>query len=106
MKFNSIIRSSLAGVTSVALGLGAVSCSRDYTPAYVYSVSASTGVVSAFAVDYQSGILTQISGSPFASQAGLNPVGVIASPNSRYIYVIGGSQASVVQPFTVGTDGK
>lgn len=105
MKFNRIIRSTLATAASAALGLGTVSCSRDYTPAYVYSVSASTGVVSAFAVDYQSGILTQISGSPFTGQS-TNPVGVISAPNGRYIYVISGTHEAQIQPFAVGTDGK
>ena len=65
MKFNTINSTAKAALLSLAIGLGTVACSRDYTAAYVYSVSNSTGQVSAFAVDYQSGVLTQISGSPF-----------------------------------------
>jgi len=105
MKFTSLFRSSLAAATSLALGLGTTACSRDYTAAYVFATSAQTGTVSAYAVDYQSGILTQISGSPFASQTG-NPVGLVASPNNENIYVIGGTQTSAVEWFQVGTDGK
>jgi len=106
MKFNTIVKSALAAATSLALGLGTVACSRDFTVAYVYSVSASNGTVSAFGVDYQSGELTQLNGSPFATNVGSNPVTVISHPNGRFIYVISGSQGSSVEPMAVGSDGK
>ena len=106
MKFNKKFRTALAVATSLAMTFGAVACSRDYTVAYVFSTSASNGTVSAYAVDYQSGELTQISGSPFASQVGNNPVTLIAAPNQKFIYIIGGSQSSTVEEMAVGTDGK
>lgn len=106
MKFTSFFRSSLAAATSLALGLGTTACSRDYTAAYVYATSASTGSVSAYAVDYQSGILTQISGSPFAGQVGANPVTLVADSTNENLYVIGGTQSSAVEWFKIGTDGK
>ncbi len=105
MKCNTIVRNALATATSLAMTLGLTACSRDYTAAYVYSVSAANGTVSAFAVDYQSGVLTQISGSPFATQF-TNPVTLVASPNGKFVYVIGGTQNSQVETFAVGTDGK
>jgi 6-phosphogluconolactonase (cycloisomerase 2 family) len=105
MKFNTMIRNAMAVTLSLGLGLGAVACSRDYTADYVYSVSSSNGTISAFAVDYQTGILTQISGSPFGTQLS-NPTTVVSTPNGAYIYVIGGSQNSAVEEFAVGTDGK
>jgi 6-phosphogluconolactonase (cycloisomerase 2 family) len=105
MKFNRMIRNAMAATLSAGLGLGTVACSRDYTADYVYSVSAQNGTVSAFAVDYQTGILTQITGSPFATQF-TNPSTVVATPNGAYIYVVSGNQNSAVEEFAVGSDGK
>ena len=105
MKFNTITRSALAASLSLAIGLGAVACSRDYTAAYVYAVSNSTGAVSAFSVDFQSGVLNQISGSPFSTNL-TNPITVVAAPNGKTIYVIGGSQQAQVVAESVGSDGK
>jgi 6-phosphogluconolactonase len=106
MKFTKKFRTAFAVATSLAISFGAIACSRDYTVAYVFSTSASGGTVSAYAVDYQSGELTQIAGSPFTAQAGNNPSTLIAAPNQKFIYVIGGSQADVVEEMAVGTDGK
>ena len=80
MKRNRIGRAGLATIMSLALGLGVTACSRDYTVAFVYATSAQGGGVSAFNVDFQSGSLVQIAGSPFTS--GLrNPVSLIVAPN-------------------------
>jgi 6-phosphogluconolactonase len=105
MKCNTLVRNSLATVTSLALALGITACDRDYTVAYVYSVSSANGTISAYAVDYQDGQLNQISGSPFGTQM-TNPITVVAAPNNKTVYVIGGSQNSTVEAFQVGTDGK
>jgi 6-phosphogluconolactonase (cycloisomerase 2 family) len=105
MKFNTIYRPAMAVAVSLALGFGTTACIRDYTSDYVYSVSNSTGQVNAYAVDYQSGVLTQISGSPFASNL-TNPTSVIAAPNGKTIYIIGGSQNANVEVMSVGSDGK
>jgi 6-phosphogluconolactonase len=105
MKFNTMTRTGMAAVTSLALALGVTACSRDYTAAYVYSVSSSAGTVSAYAVDYQSGVLTQLSGSPFATQF-TNPQTVVSTPSGKFIYVVSGNQNAQVEPFAVGTDGK
>ena len=105
MKFNAMIRTALAGATSLAIALGTTACSRDYTAAYVYSTSASNGTISGFAVDYQSGVLTPLAGSPFASQLS-NPTTLVPTPNGKFLYVIGGTQNAAVQEFSVGTDGK
>jgi 6-phosphogluconolactonase len=105
MKFNRITRNALAAGMSLAVGLGLAACSRDYTAAYVYAVSSATGSVSAFAVDYQTGVLTQLSGSPFASQFS-NPISVVAAPTNKTIYVIGGTQNAEVEQYSIGSDGK
>jgi 6-phosphogluconolactonase len=105
MKFNNISRIAMATAASLAIAFGTTACIRDYTSDYVYSVSNSTGKVSAYAVDYQSGVLTQISGSPFGTNL-TNPSTLVAAPNGKTIYIIGGSQNNQVQAMPVGTDGK
>jgi 6-phosphogluconolactonase (cycloisomerase 2 family) len=105
MKFNIMVRSAIYAATSLALGLGFVACSRDYVAAYVYVPSSASGSVSGYAVDSENGVITQISGSPFSSGLG-NPSTLVASPNGKFIYVIGGSQNSEVVEFAIGTDGK
>jgi 6-phosphogluconolactonase (cycloisomerase 2 family) len=106
MKFNRMIRNAMATTLSAGLGLGTVACSRDYTADYVYSISASNpSTVSAFAVDYQTGILTQITGSPFQTNFS-NASTIVSTPNGAYVYVISGSFNSAVQAFAVGSDGK
>ena len=104
MKWKSIGRAALATGMSLGIGLGATACSRDYTVAYVYATSAQTGTISAFAVDYQSGALTQITGSPFQG-TGTTPVAIVPSPNGKYIYVVN-NFTSAIGVYAVGTDGK
>ncbi len=100
-------RAALATALSLALSLGATACSRDYTVGYVYATATTTGtagVVDGYAIDYQSGALTQLSNSPVQSE-GRNPVFLTASPNGRYVYVLNRDDSDVVE-FAVGTDGK
>ena len=105
MKFNSMVRTGVAMAASLAAVLGISACNRDYTVAYVYSVSSSNGTISAYAVDYQSGVLTQISGSPFSTQFS-NPSTVVATPSGKNIFAISGNQQAQVESFGIGTDGK
>ncbi|HZL24893.1 MAG TPA: beta-propeller fold lactonase family protein [Acidobacteriaceae bacterium] len=118
MKRYRIGRAALATMMSLALGLGVTACSRDYTVAFVYATSAQGGGVSAFNVDYQSGSLVQIAGSPFTSGM-RNPVTLVVAPNQtsttatpsnnnsgKFLYVIGGTQDDAVAEMAIGTDGK
>ncbi len=105
MSLKNIVRSAAVGGASLALALGLTACSRDYTVAWVYSVSASNGTISAYGVDFETGILNQVTGSPFATPF-TNPVKVVAAPNNKFVYVVGGSQDAQVEEFAVGTDGK
>ena len=104
MKFKSIGRAVLATGMSLAIGFGATACSRDYTVAYVYATSQNNNEVSAFAVDYQSGALTQLNGSPFTG-TGDKPVAIVAAPNGKFLYTINNKDSSVTE-FAIGTDGK
>lgn len=94
---------------SLAVGLGMTACSRDYTSDYLYVTCATkttTGGISAYAVDYQSGALTPLADSPIPS-GGNNPVSLVASPNQKFIYVINNAApSSNVVEFEIGTDGK
>lgn len=108
MKFKTITRSAIATGLSLALGLGAVACSRDYTAAYVYSVTnPTTGAVqvNGYGVDYQTGEISQISGSPFTTNF-TNATTVVAAPNGKTLYVIAGNQNSAVEAMSIGSDGK
>lgn len=106
MNWNAIGRGSVAALVSAALGFGTISCSRDFTVAYLYSTAAqgTTGLVNGYLVDYQSGALTQLANSPTMS-GGRNPVTLVAAPSGKYIYVLNRDDSSIVQ-FAVGTDGK
>ncbi len=105
MSLKNIVRRAAVGGASLALALGLTACSRDYTVAWVYAVSAANGTISAYGVDYQTGILNQVAGSPFATPF-TNPIKIVAAPNNKFVYVIGGSQDAQVEEFSVGTDGK
>ena len=83
-------------------------CSRDYTVGYLYVTAARTALISAYAIDYQSGAVQQLSDSPIPSSSGqtnANPVALVASPNGLYLYVVNHDVSQVAQ-FDVGTDGK
>ncbi len=105
MSLKNIVRRAAVGGASLALALGLTACSRDYTVAWVYAVSASNGTISAYGVDFETGILNQVAGSPFTTPF-TNPVRIVAAPNNKFVYVIGGSQNAQVEEFAVGTDGK
>lgn len=89
--------SRIASATLLTGALGLTACTRDYTVAYVYATAANAGI-NEYAVDYQSGALVPINGSPVA--AGNNPTKIIASPNGLFIYVINQND-STIQEFAV-----
>jgi 6-phosphogluconolactonase (cycloisomerase 2 family) len=72
-------------------------CTRDYTVAYLYATAANAGI-NEYAVDYRSGALVPIAGSPVA--AGNNPVKIIATSNSLNVYVLNQGD-STVQLFSI-----
>jgi 6-phosphogluconolactonase len=107
MSLTKIGRGAAAAMMSLAMGFGLTACTRDYTVAYVYVTTAPKngqgGGVAEYAVDYQSGSLVGLTGSPIA--AGNNPSGLVAAPNGLFIYVLNHDD-STVQEYAVGTDGK
>ena len=107
MSLNKIGRGAAAAMMSLAMGFGLTACTRDYTVAYVYVTTAPKngqgGGVAEYAVDYQSGSLVGLTGSPIA--AGNNPTTIVAAPSGLFLYVLNHDD-STVQEFAVGTDGK
>jgi 6-phosphogluconolactonase (cycloisomerase 2 family) len=90
----------LASAMLLTGALGLTACTRDYTVAYVYATAANAGI-NEYGVDYRSGALVPIAGSPVA--AGNNPVKIIASPNSLFVYVLNQGD-STIQQFAVETE--
>jgi 6-phosphogluconolactonase (cycloisomerase 2 family) len=92
-------RAASAMMLTAVVGLTA--CTRDYTVAYLYATS--TSGINEYAVDYQSGALVQITGSPVG--AGNNPVSIVPTTNGLFLYVLNQGD-STVQEFAIDGDGK
>ena len=105
MKGNNMGRGLKALAVSVAVGLGMTACSRDYVVGYLYvtNAKATPGLVTAYAIDYQSGALIQLSDSPIPS-GGNTPVTLAAAPNGKFLYVINQGTSTVVA-FAINPDG-
>jgi 6-phosphogluconolactonase len=100
-------RARTASILSLALLLGLASCSNDYTVAYVYMTTAKTlphGLINAYQVDYQSGLLRPLDDSPIDA-GGRNTVGLVAAPNNLFLYTVNHDDSNVVE-IAIGTDGK
>lgn len=105
MKGTSMGRGFKALAVSLAAGLGMTACSRDYTVGYLYVTNAKAipGVITAYAIDYQSGALQQLSDSPIPS-GGNTPVTLVASPGGKNLFVLN-QGTSTVAPFAINSDG-
>jgi 6-phosphogluconolactonase len=99
----STARMAVASAMLVPVALGLTACTRDFTVAYLYAAASnksSAGSINEYAVDYQSGALVAISGSPVAT--GVNPVALVTSPGGLFVYAINQGDSSV-QEFAVNT---
>jgi 6-phosphogluconolactonase len=90
----------------VALVGAITACTKDYDVGYVYmtATKANPGLVNGWKVDYQEGVLVSLADSPVPA-GGRNPVGLVAAPNGKHIYVLNHDDSTVVW-FAIGTDGK
>jgi len=104
MNLHKISRMAKVSIVSLAMVLGLSSCSLDYVVAFVYMTTAKSnpGLIDQYAVDFDSGALTQI-GSPVA--AGNDPITLVASPGGQFVYVVNHLD-STVQEFAVQGDGS
>ncbi|HEV2646593.1 MAG TPA: beta-propeller fold lactonase family protein [Acidobacteriaceae bacterium] len=92
---------------ALAMALGLTACSNDYTVSYVYMTTSKTlphGLINAYQVDYQSGLLRPMADSPIDT-GGRNTVGLVVAPNNLFLYTVNNFDSTVVE-FAIGTDGK
>ena len=69
---------------------------------FLYAVNEHSGNVSAYQINLNSGVLTQVRGSPFA--AGVDPYGVAIDPSDKLAYVANadwGSGASSISAYAI-----
>src|SRR5271163_4002296 len=112
MKFRKFGRATLAAVLSLGVAAAFTACGPNgynNTVDYVYVTNAKNnpGQINVYYTDARSGALTQISGSPFSS-GGIDPVGLVTSPNFKFLYVVnkgqGGSAGAGIMEFSIGAN--
>jgi hypothetical protein len=112
MKLSLIGRWSMALFASLALVLGATSCTVG-TIGYMWVLGQEYNQVAGFKVDQYSGNLTEVPGSPFASNGSV-PVSIVIKQGGRYVYVInqgvgggpnGAGADQSIALYSVGGDG-
>ena len=112
MKLSLIGRWSMALFASLALVLGATSCTVG-TIGYMWVLGQEYNQVAGFKVDQYSGNLTEVPGSPFSSNGSV-PVSIVIKPGGRYVYVInqgvgggpnGAGAGQSIALYSVGGDG-
>jgi len=92
--------------TPASSGSGAAALAVDASDQFLYVVNpsasnpppfqATTGNISAFNIDPNTGALTPILGSPFASTSGNGPAAIAVDPTGRFVYAVTpGSSASI-----------
>jgi 6-phosphogluconolactonase (cycloisomerase 2 family) len=112
MKFTKFgpARTIAAAVFSLGAAAALTACGPNgynNTVDYVYVTNSKTspGQINVYYTDARSGALTQVTGSPFSS-GGSNPVGLVTSPDFKFLYVIdkgqGGAADSGVVEFSIG----
>jgi 6-phosphogluconolactonase (cycloisomerase 2 family) len=107
MEFKPMGRAVKASMLSLAMALGLTACSNDDTVSYVYMTTAKTlphGLINAYQVDYQSGLLYTLADSP-VDAGGRDTVGLVVAPNELFLYTVNNFDSDVVE-FAIGTDGK
>ena len=106
MKFSKFARATLAATLSLGVAGSFTACGPnglDNTVDYMFVINTKNnpGQINAYKLDYQSGSLLQITGSPYSS-GGADPVGVVTSPNYQNLYVVNRGSNQIVQ-FTIGS---
>jgi 6-phosphogluconolactonase (cycloisomerase 2 family) len=108
MKFMKFGKALAMGALSAAVVLGVTSCVESYTVGFLYvtgTVNVSTGssgIVSGFKIDHNTGRLTPINTLPVAS-GGANPVRAVLTLGSRFLYVLNRGVTASGSPNCYGT---
>ena len=107
MKFKPMGRVVKASILSLAMALGVSACSNNYTVSYVYMTTSKAlphGLINAYQVDYQSGLLRPLADSP-VDAGGRNTVAIVVAPSNLFLYTVNNFDSTVTE-FAIGTDGK
>ena len=106
MKFSKFGRATIATVLSLGVAAAFTGCGNHDTIDYVYVTNSKNnpGQIDVYLVRANSGQLVPIPDSPYPT-GGRNPVGLVTSPNSPYLYVINHDENTIVE-FGIGTDAK
>lgn len=107
MKFKPMGRAVKASMLSLAMALGVSACSNNYTVSYVYMTTSKAlphGLINAYQVDYQSGLLRPLADSP-VDAGGRNTVAIVVAPSNLFLYTVNNFDSNVTE-FAIGTDGK
>jgi 6-phosphogluconolactonase (cycloisomerase 2 family) len=93
MRFTKFGKALSMGVLSAGIIFGITSCVESYTVGYLYvtgtvtASSGSSGIISGYRIDHNTGKLTSINGLPVSS-GGANPVRAVLTLGSRFLYVL------------------
>jgi 6-phosphogluconolactonase len=106
MKFSKFGRPMLAAVFSLGVAAVFTACGYHDTVDFVFVTNSKSnpGQINVYLARANSGQLIQIADSPYPS-GGRNPVGLVTSPNDKYLYVINHDDNTIVE-FGIGTDAK
>lgn len=86
------------------VGAGPTGLAIDPSGRFVYVTNANSNTISAFSIDTNTGALTPISGSPFAS--GVGPWGASVDPTGKFLYVTNDGEGTVSAYTIDGTTGS
>ena len=87
MKFKPMGRVVKASMLSLGVALGVSACSNDYTVSYVYMTTSKGlphGLINAYQVDYQSGLLRPLADSP-VDAGGRDTVAIVVAPSNLFL---------------------
>jgi hypothetical protein len=108
MKFRKFGKALAIGALSAAIVFGVTSCVESYTVGFLYVTgtvnvpTGSSGIVSGFKIDHNTGRLTPINTLPVAS-GGANPVRAVLTLGSRFLYVLNRGVTASGSPDCYGT---
>jgi hypothetical protein len=93
MRFTKFGKALSMGVLSAGVIFGVTSCVESYTVGFLYvtgnvtASSGTSGIISGYKIDHNTGVLTTINGLPI-STGGANPVRAVLTLGSRFVYVL------------------
>src|SRR6184192_83547 len=59
----------------------------DSAGAFLFAANVSSSDISVYSINAGTGVLTEVSGSPFPTAPGASPVALTVSPSGKYLYV-------------------